>query len=265
MPRASVPVSHVEVKELPVSEIDVCVVGITPTVCNRMNNKGVGQVWFPKGKPNAAEKASNLKHDPIAEFRESPYTLRDPHAPTYLCHLGSMFKQAMMTAALRVPGLKKTEVGQLLDVLDNRISVYGEPTIHPAVVRSADINHTPDVRTRCTIPKWACSFTIQVVGESIREKQVIALLSTAGKVCGVGDWRQEKGSGNYGKFRVTGPNDPEFLDITKTWTRKPQIVAMGAPRPFDTESEEMLEWFFNEAKERGVKVTLPDPSWTPTA
>ena len=35
-------------------------------------------------RKTTAQKQSSLKHDPYAEFRASPYTLKEPHHPTYL-------------------------------------------------------------------------------------------------------------------------------------------------------------------------------------
>jgi hypothetical protein len=87
--------------------LEFCILGKSPLIMNRMSQK----VWFellaPKGKKNATEKASSLKHDPIKEFRDSPYRMTDPKALTLLAILPTAFKRAMGTAALDTPGAKE--------------------------------------------------------------------------------------------------------------------------------------------------------------
>src|SRR5690606_32985291 len=102
----------------------------------------------PKGRKTAAEKASSLKHDPLQEFADSPYIDEDESAPTYLQHLSSAFKNALKGAALDLPGANKSQIGRLTWVNGERVGIYGVPQIFCSVTRSADMNRTPDVRTR---------------------------------------------------------------------------------------------------------------------
>ena len=78
------------------------------------------------------------------------------------------------------------------------------------------------------------------------------LISAAGLISGVGDWRQEKGSGNHGQYRICSADDPEFIHILKTGGRNAQIDAMENPAMFDVETEELLSWFDVEIKRRGM-------------
>jgi hypothetical protein len=73
-------------------------------------------------------------------------------------------------------------------------------------------------------------------------------------VSGVGDWRQEKGSGNYGCFKLVSEDDKDYQRIIKTMGRKAQVKAMAEPECFDAETEELLSWFEAETKRRGFKV-----------
>jgi hypothetical protein len=102
--------SEVYVMEVMQGAMDFCVIGTSPIILNRMSEKAQRELLLPKGRKNAAEKASTLKHDPMAEFRASPYTAQDDGA-TRLQLLASMFKGAMRTAALDLPGVKKAEIG----------------------------------------------------------------------------------------------------------------------------------------------------------
>src|SRR5438105_2869034 len=139
---------EIEVMELDSGKIDVFVVGTTPLICNRVSEKAQHELLFPKGKKTAADKAQSLKHDPLSEFRASPYILLDESAPTLLGALATWFKKGMMTAALDLPGTKKAQIGRLVQVLGERVPLFGVPKLLMSITRGADIARTPDVRTR---------------------------------------------------------------------------------------------------------------------
>lgn len=231
--------------------IRVAILGTKPLICNRMSEKARQQLLLPSGRKNAAEKAGSLKHDPLAEFRASPYTLVEDDAPTFVALLGSMFKQGMMSAALDIPGAAKAQIGRLVWVEQDRLPVYGIPQLLMAVTRSADINHTPDIRTRAILPHWACSIDITYRVPLLTEKSVINLLSAAGSSSGVGDWRVQKGSGTYGQFALVAQDDPTYKEVVKTGGRLPQLKAMKEPTFYDRESEELFAWYEDAAEQRG--------------
>jgi hypothetical protein len=192
-----------------------------------------------------------MKHNPIQEFRDSPYVLHDKRANTLIGLMSSGFKKAMGTAALRTQGVRKTEIGQLVYVPGEFVEIYGIPQVFMAITRSADINKTPDVRTRAILPEWACKLSVRFVKPTLREASIANLLATAGIISGVGDWRQEKGSGSYGSFRLARADDPDFRRIVKTMGRKEQEHALAHPTPYDSETSEMLAWFETEMPRRG--------------
>lgn len=229
------------------------VLGSTPIILNRMSEKVMHELLAPRGKKTAAEKASSMKHDPMQEFRDSPYIDENEDAPTYITHLASAFKNALKGAALDLPGANKSQIGRLTWVNGERVSVYGIPQIFCAVTRSADMNRTPDVRTRCIIPKWCATVTISFVQPILREQAIANLLASAGLTQGVGDWRPQKGAGSYGQFKLVGSDDPEFLHLTKHCGRAPQKAAMETPEAYDRETRELIEWHAVEAKRRGFK------------
>ncbi len=251
---AVAPAQEIQILELDTGVMDFFILGKSPLILNRMSQK----VWFellaPKGRKTASEKASNLKHDPLQEFRDSPYILPSEKSPTLIGLMASGFKKAMGTAALRIPGVKKTEIGQLVYVPGEFVEVYGAPKVFMAVTRSADINKTPDIRTRAILPEWACKLRIQFVKPALRETSIANLLAAAGLISGVGDWRQEKGSGSFGSFALVGADDPDFNRIVNTQGRKAQQDAMDNPEPYNDETSEMLQWFDVEMKRRGFKV-----------
>ena len=235
-------------------KMDFCVLGTTPLIHNRMSQKVLQELLFPKGKKNAAEKAISLKHNPMEEFRNSPYTIQDDKANTLISILPTAFKGTMMTAALDMPGVARTQIKKHVYVEGQHIEIYGIPQVMCAVTRSADINRTPDVRTRAVMPEWACRLTVEFTKPLLKEQSVANLLAAGGMVSGVGDWRQEKGSGNFGCFKLVSEDDPDFLRIMKTMGRQAQIDAMADPEFYDAETEELLSWFDAESKRRGFKV-----------
>ena len=233
---------------------DFCIVGTAPLICNRMSSKVMQELLLPRGRKTAAEKAGSLKHEPLIEYRNSPYTSLDDTNPTRIQLLASMFKGAMKTAALDIPGAKKAQIGRLTYVESDRVNVYGVPQIFMSVTRSADMNRTPDVRTRAILPEWALRISIRFAQPIIKLQSVANLLAAGGITSGVGDWRVEKGSGGYGTYRIVSDDDPDFVRIVATGGRQAQDEALATPTAYDDETEELLSWYDVEAKRRGFKV-----------
>lgn len=235
--------------------IDCCILGRSPLIFNRVSEKAKRQLLMPKGKKTAADKASSLKHNPMAEYRASVYRTLNDAAPTRLVFPSGAFKGAMATAALDLPGTKKTEIGRLVSVDGWNISMFGTPQLLMSIVRSADMNRTPDVRTRAILPEWACRVSIRFVKPRLRDQAIINLIAAAGFTAGVGDFRQEKGKGSFGLFNIVSHDNPDFLRVTQTQTRAEQDAALNDPACFDAETEELLTWFDAEViKLTGKKI-----------
>lgn len=228
--------------------IDLAVIGTRPLILHRMSEKGLRELLFPMGRKTAADKAASLKHDPRAEFRAAADTL--PDGPSYLAIMSTAFKAAMMEAAKDLPGSSKAQIGRLVYVHDDKVGIHGLPKLLMAVTRSADMNRTPDVRTRPILPEWACRIRISYVTPLLTEQTIVNLIAAAGIVCGVGDWRQEKGKGSYGQFSLVSPDDKAWLDIM-AHGRDEQLAAMATAEPYDDTSRELLSWFDNELGRRG--------------
>jgi hypothetical protein len=247
--------TEITVMEVQKGIIDFCVIGSTPIILNRVSEKAARELLLPRGrKKTDADKAASLKHDPLEEYRASPYKSNDPKSPTLLLVPSTSFKGALRSAALDIPGASKAQIGRLAYVPGSYISLYGVPQLFMAITRNSDPNRTPDVRTRAIVPQWACRVTMEFIKPMLREQTLSNLFAAAGLMRGIGDFRPEKGAGDYGQFRLVSKDDADFLRIIKTGGRVAQQKAMDEPQPYDEESADLLSWFEVESKRRGFKV-----------
>lgn len=244
--------SAIVINPIETKTIYLGVKGYRPIILNRLAEKARQELLMPKGRKSAAERSASLKHIPLQEFQSSPYLISDDDAPTYLGFPASAFKGAMMSAALRVPGIKKTEISQLAWVEGDLVPIYGTPQMLMSVTRSADMNKTPDIRTRAIVERWATLLAVTFVTPIMNETSVVNLMSAAGKLSGCGDWRPEKGKGTYGQFELVNPDtDEEFQAIVANGGRAVQVEAMNNPVAFNDETHELFSWFTSESKLRG--------------
>lgn len=244
---------QVQIVELTRAKIVYHIVGDTPLLMNSMSVKAQRELLLPRGRKTAAEKQGSLKHDPVQEYRDSIYRARKG-SETVLALLNTQFKAALCTAALDVPGAKKAQIGRLTSIEGGeKLALYGVPQIMCSVVRSADINKTPDIRTRCIVPRWACTVEVTYTIPVLNATVISSLFATAGYTMGVGDWRPQKGSGTFGRWRIVEPTDKEYLEIIKTGGAAAQQAALDDPDCYDDETEELLSWYDVEVRRRGVK------------
>lgn len=227
------------------------IVGTTPLFQNRMSNKAKQQLLVGGQKKSRADRAA-LKHDPLAEFRNAAEIM--PAGPTALGLRVVAVKSAMATAALETPGLTKTSAQRLLFMPGDLVPLYGTPQLRLDVVRSADINRTPDIRARPFLPRWGAEIEIQFITPQLSVASVVSLLCNAGVLCGVGDFRQEKGKGAFGSFRVLGEgeDDDEWNDLVASHGRAAQETALADPAYANTDTEELMEFFGAEVRRRAA-------------
>ena len=241
----------VEITKVEKNFLQVNVVGTSPIILNRMSEKTRQILLMGAEKKNKAAKQAGAKHKPLEEYQASPYRIAGDDSPTYIGFMSSAFKGAMRVAALDLPGSSKAQIGRLVYVEGDLIPLYGVPKLFMSITRSADPSRTPDVRTRAIIPKWAAKITISFVTPIMKPTAVVNLLAAGGITSGVGDWRPEKGKGDYGQFRIANDDDPELKEIMAAGGRTAQIKAMEEPEPYDLETEELLTWYDDEAVRRG--------------
>lgn len=255
MAAAKKPVKAKEITVLQLQEghQDFCILGISPLVYNSLSNKARtdgSTGLLPAAKKNRAERESVAKHEPWKEYRESVYRHQGDRHPTRLMLPARMFKGAMRAVTARIPGLFGTEVGQLIWISPEEISVYGVPQVWTTPVRSADANRTPDMRTRAIVPHWACYLHAKYIMPNVKAPALVNLLGNAGLICGVGDARAEKGKFDNGQFHLVEENNAEFQRIIAEGGREAQDAALNDPLYYNAETEELLEWYKTERKRR---------------
>ena len=228
-------------------------IGTTPLYFNAMSAKAKRSLLLGGGKKTAAER-KDIKHDPEQEFRESVYRL--PDGPTLLGFPAPGVKGAMATAALETAGVTKTSVQRLIFLPEQKIKVWGKPYLKMDVVRSADMNKTPDIRTRAFLPRWCAEVDIAFITPTLSAHAVASLLTNAGVIVGLGDFRQEKGRGSYGTFAVSGSEDmggwQDVWDQVTQESRDIQQVALDMPEFADDDTAELMEIFFEEKQRRAA-------------
>ena len=230
------------------------ILGVTPLIYNSVSYHALGEFLIPSKKKSRAERETTLKHDPYSEYRLSVYQHPEHQdGPTRLVLPSRMFKAAIAEAALRVPGAKKTEINQLCWIDSLEVDVYGVPQMLMSMVRSADMNRTPDIRTRAILPLWCCSFTLDYVQPQLNVDSIGQLVVSAGVLCGVGDFRQQKGKGNFGQFEIVDSDDPRVLHIKNTGSLKAQEAALANPIAYDRTTQQLLDLFNSETGRRELK------------
>lgn len=240
------------IEALDQQEMTLRIIGRTPLYFNKMSAKAQRSLFVGGGKKTAAQKRE-IKHNPEEEFAASVYTIKA--GPTLLGFPAPALKGAMATAALETAGVTKTSVNRLIYLPEERVKIWGIPHLKCDVVRSADMNKTPDIRTRAFLPEWASEITVRFIQPTLNPISVTSLLVNAGLVCGIGDFRVEKGKGGFGTFAVVADNDPlmdDWIRITETQGRNAQALALEEPECADDDTIELMEMMQDERIQRGL-------------
>lgn len=241
-----------QIDPLKQGRVTLRMIGTTPFYFNAMSAKAKRSLLIGGGKKTAAER-KEIKHNPEEEFRDSIY--RQKTGDTLLCFPAPGVKGAMATAALETPGITKTSVQRLIFLPQQKINIWGTPYLKMDVVRSADMARTPDIRTRAYLPRWCAEVDIAFVMPTLSAHSIVSLLANAGVICGIGDFRQEKGKGGNGTFAVSGQDMGEWQSVWDEITqegREVQEAAMERADHADQETDELMELLFEEREKRAA-------------
>lgn len=243
--------SEVSVPPLKRASIKVRIIGTTPLYQNRMAAKVKQQLLVGSTRKTKADRAV-IKHNPLQEFRDSAEIVAG--GPTALGIRVVAIKAAMTTAALETPGLTKASTQRLLFMPGDHAPLYGTPELKMDVVRSADMARTPDIRSRAFLPKWGAEVDIQFIVPQFSVASVVTLLCNAGILVGVGDYRQEKGKGAFGSFRVLGDGeqDDEWNELVANHGRDAQLAALDEPMYADRDTTDLMDFYYSEVQRRAA-------------
>ncbi len=243
----------VETIEVRRESITFVLKGTTPIIMNRLSEKVKRELLLPAQKKTAGDKRTTLKHDPYEEFANSPHRMPSDDDPTLLAMPATAFKSALRSVAIDVPcASSKAQIGRLTFVEGEMIGIYGLPELRMDAVRCRDINRTPDIRTRLSIRNWVALVTVTYATPILNHSMIVALMAHAGWLQGAGDFRPEKGAGNFGTWEISDLKDAEVKRVMKVG-RKDQLAAMHNPRLYDAETVELLGWFDKEVERRGLR------------
>ena len=229
------------------------IIGETPMYFNSMGSKAKRDLVTGAGKKTAAEKKL-LKHDPENEFRETMY--KGSKGDTLLYFPATGIKKGLATAALETAGVTKKNVDRLIFIPEHKINIWGKPYLKMDVVRAADMNRTPDIRTRAYLPRWCSEVTIKYCTPTFSAQGIVSLLANSGMICGLGDNRQEKGNGSFGSFSVYSAEDmgegQGLWDEIVAEGREVQELAYEHPECYDDTTQELMDFLSEERMRRAA-------------
>jgi hypothetical protein len=240
--------TEISITQLRRTGIIVRIIGETPMIQNRMPAKVMQGLLVGTRKKTKVERL-DIKHNPYNEFLAASELM--PDGPTAIGLRVVAVKAAMADAALETAGVTKTSAQRLLFMPGDRVPLYGIPKLRMDVVRSADMNRTPDVRSRPCMTQWGAEIEINFITPQLSAQSVLSLLHNAGTIIGVGDGRQGKGKLNCGLFRVvTDENDDEWNFLVSNCGREAQLRALENPEYYDQDSADLMEFWQAETDKR---------------
>lgn len=241
-----------QIDALKQGRVTLTLVGNTAFYFNAMSAKAKRSLLIGGGKKTTAER-KEIKHDPEQEFRDSVYRMMT--GETLLGFPAPGVKGAMATAALETAGVTKSSVQRLIFLPEQKIRMWGKPYLKMDVVRSADMNKTPDIRTRAFLPRWVAQVDIAYTMPTLSQHAIVSLLANAGVVVGIGDFRQEKGRGSYGTFTVVGDDYGDLADYiaeVKAEARDVQQAALDNPECADQDTQDLMDMLEEERERRSA-------------
>ena len=252
--KTTVKAMGLSIESLQQTEVSFKIIGTAPLIYNSMSLKAQKTLLMGAAKKTAAEK-KEIKHNPEEEFVDSCYI--NGTNGSYLSFPSTGIKRGMATAALETAGVTKASINRGIYVVGEHINVWGKPYMNMSVVRSSDINRTPDIRTRAKLPNWCTEVTVRYINPTFSQLDITALLVNAGTLCGLGDWRIEKG-GPMGGYRIVQTKDDQkiFDRLVKEEGDTCQKLALENPEieAHDNMSHELYEAITQERLKRAAVI-----------
>lgn len=240
------------VSQIKMTEMRFNLVGTTPLMPHSVSAHSRLELLRPRGKKNAAEKATTLKHEPLREYQEAAYKFTDLEADKTRMYMpAGAIKAALKDVAIDMVGTRKAQIARLTTVVGHKLPLFGVPKLVQNGVRSSDMKRTPDIRTLPILARWAIpDVVIRHVHELVPQASIANLLANAGIIMGIGDGRQQKGYFDFGCWRLVGDDDEELLEIMAEGGKAAQDAALAEPEYYDLETEQLMTMFYEAEKNR---------------
>lgn len=183
--------------------IELPIIGTTPLIVNRFSEKCKTQIK-ESAKLKQGGKKKNII-DPEEQYQNSIYYLSD--GKSYGFPAGAI-KASIVRAAFLGFGRPMTSTRTLINVIadDNEtglVEIHGEPRMREDMVRVGGASKTASPRYRAEFPMWSAVLKIEYFEDAIIEEDLVKYVASAGKMCGIGEWRPERSnSGRYGCFEI---------------------------------------------------------------
>lgn len=187
----------VQIKRLERATIIVPIVGITPLIVHRFDEKSK-KMMLDKMQARIKARAPKEARDPDADYERSRYRLSDGRDG----FPANGFKHALVDAARYVDSVTMTALRVMTFVqgegFDQLVHIIGEPKMREDAVRVG--MGTADLRYRAMYDPWSAELTVSYLPSQIDAESIVNLIDASGNG-GVGEWRPSKG-GTYGRFEV---------------------------------------------------------------
>lgn len=182
---------RIELQQLQKQRIQIRVIGDTPLICHRFDEKAKKQIL---DKQMGKVKQGKEKKDPNADFERSLYPY--PGGGYGFPSIG--FKAAAVTTANDL-NIQKVLVRRAFHIMGELVKIEGEPSMREDTVKIG--MGTTDIRYRGEFLKWSATLDVVYNSAIINAEQLVNLFEAAGFGVGVGEWRPER-DGVNGMFHV---------------------------------------------------------------
>lgn len=178
-------------------QFTVSIVGMTPLIVHKWSEKALRQIRDKQ----AGEKKIREKKNPQEDYESSMYRLSDGSHGFPVTGI----KGAMISAAHKDLGIEKTRIRQGVFLESDegilvRIHSKSGPHMREDLVRVGQ--GSADIRYRAEFADWQIDLRVVVDTDKISMASVINILERAGFGVGIGEWRPELTSGEFGRFFV---------------------------------------------------------------
>jgi hypothetical protein len=200
------PQATISIPKLHVHQLKIKIVGITPLVMCKFDEK-VRHELEAKTEGRAANRKA--PKDPEREWNAARWISTEGWDGI---HAGGI-RGAIIDAARSVEGLTMTALKQAVFVVaDGRsedgaplIRIYGEPVKFSAMCRTTTGVAYP--RHRPMYNPWSAVVRLEINSHLLSVEAAVNLISLAGWSCGLGEWRPtspKSKTGDQGRFKVEG-------------------------------------------------------------